>query len=497
MVRISLEVFLCAHQGGYAVQYYHVTQTVEDADRDPDLILHQLLISLGINLDGLYAHSTSWRYEPGEMVLTYLVWCTPEHLARLPCERMDCCAHQEVSQAAGPLRPRPAVIGREHVLLHGLRHLRYLVDLGEPELLKTLDPCTRNEFFARMPSALAGRIEHVAPPSLWSLLVLCWVIFWGVLVGGSAMAEPIAVRDFRDKLVMLDRPAQRIVCLIESALSGLYMLGAADAVVGIPSNVYDASVRPYYAAMDERIRDHVLPAPGNWEFVNIESVLALRPDLVVIWANQRETIAALEEHGVPVYAVRIGSFADVFREIHDLGDLTGTQSRSVELTAWVRTELERLRAASVPIAQRPRVYFMWAQGTLHTSGRPSTVQELIELAGGINVAEGLAQEHTVVNIETVLAWGPEVIIMWANGRQSPADIMGQPVWQDLPAARHRRVYELPSVFFCDLWTLKFVHAVRLVHHWLFHKPLDEARSKRELLLTLYGTQRGARIPIEE
>ena len=58
----------------------------------------------------------------------------------------------------------------------------------------------------------------------------------------------------------------------------------------------------------------------------------------------------------------------------------------------------RQRIASADATVAPRVYFMWSQGPLETSGRNSTVQELLELAGGTNVAAGSQLEHLVVNL---------------------------------------------------------------------------------------------------
>ena len=79
------------------------------------------------------------------------------------------------------------------------------------------------------------------------------------------------------------------------------MLGAESRLVGISTNIYQESIFAYYAAMDERIRERTLPTPGNWDFVNIESVVALQPDLVIIRTAQEESIAALEEKGIPVF----------------------------------------------------------------------------------------------------------------------------------------------------------------------------------------------------
>jgi len=212
---------------------------------------------------------------------------------------------------------------------------------------------------------------------------------WGLaclfgFLATQALAKPLEVTDFRGKRLRLAEPPRRIVCLIESALSGLYMLGAQGRVVAVSANVYAGEVHPRYAALDPRLREKKLPAPGNWDFVNLESVAALSPDLVILWSEQKESIAALEEGGVPVYAVFIDRKEDVYREIEDLGRLTGTEKRAAELVAWAEAELRSVedRLGRSPELKRPGVYYMWAQGDLETSCRGSTVDDLIRLGGG-------------------------------------------------------------------------------------------------------------------
>jgi iron complex transport system substrate-binding protein len=301
----------------------------------------------------------------------------------------------------------------------------------------------------------------------------------------------IRVRDFRGKEIRLARPARRIVCLIESALSSLYMLGAGDRVIGVSTNVYGTEAHRWYACLDPRIQGRQLPTPGNWDFVNLESVLALQPDLVILWAQQSESIAALEERGVPVFGVFLSSFADVYREVESLGVLTGASRRAGELNRWTQEELRGLQARlpDLPEAKRPGVYFMWSQGSLETSGASSTVDELIRLAGGRNVFQDVAREHMIVNLESVVAANPDVIIMWNNGRKSPSDILADPQWSAIRAVREKRVFELPEVFLCDLWTLKFQHAVKLACKWIHPErsaDLNLEAEKNRILEQLYG-----------
>jgi len=315
-----------------------------------------------------------------------------------------------------------------------------------------------------------------------------------VLAGLAGLARsapddgPVRVTDSRGRAVELARPASRIVCLIESALSGLYMLGADAALVGIPANVYSGDVAPRYARLDARIAAHSLPAPGNWDFVSIERVLALRPDLVVVWAHQREAIEVLEQRGIPVYGVFIAGLADLRKEMLDFGRLTGTLARAEALLAATDAEVARIaRAVAVAETERPSVHFAWGQGMLETSCRGSMVDELIRLAGGRNLCTDTA-EHATPGLERVLAANPEVIVLWHNPRRSVESVLADPQWRAVSAVRNRRVFALPEVFDCDLWTLKYRHALHLMAGWFHpqHIALPGVAERDAMMASLYG-----------
>jgi iron complex transport system substrate-binding protein len=322
--------------------------------------------------------------------------------------------------------------------------------------------------------------------SLGALLFAFWGYAWA-----QGFAEEIRVTDFRKKELRLNRPAQRIVCLIESALSGLFMVGAEPRVVGISTNIYQQNVFPYYAAMDERIRRKKLPTPGNWDFVNLESVVALKPDLVILWSQQTESISALEERGIPAYGIFLNRKEDVYQEIRALGKLTGTEGRAAEIIRYTQEEVGRFhkRVQKIPWSDRPGVYYMWAQGNLETSCGGSTVDDLINLAGGRNVCGSIRQEHVVVSLETLLSWNPEVIVMWYNERKVPADILKDSQWSTIRAVQQRRVHEFPEVFLCDLWTLKFQYAVKMLARWChpaLFADVDLEKERGQMLQFLYG-----------
>jgi iron complex transport system substrate-binding protein len=321
-------------------------------------------------------------------------------------------------------------------------------------------------------------------------MIFLYALSWSVHAIPSDKAV-ISVTDFRGKTIWVKKPVNRIVCLIESALSGLYMLGVEDRVVGISTNVYTGNVFPYYAELDERIRTRRLPTPGNWDFVNIESVISLKPDLVIVWAHQTESIRALEERGVPVFGVFIEKKEDVYTEIAALGKLTGMEKRGEQLIKYTRSEISRIekQVKSVPSSGRPGFYFMWAQGDLETSCGGSMVNDLITFAGGKNVCSHISREHMVVNMENLLSWNPDIIVMWYNEKKDPLDILRDPQWQTIRAVKEGKVYEFMDIFHSDLWTLKFQHAAKQVAKWCHpevFRNMDLEQEKKKMWNALYG-----------
>jgi len=320
-----------------------------------------------------------------------------------------------------------------------------------------------------------------------------WLLM--ILIGFHAeafAAETIQVTDFSGRILRMKRPAERIVCLIESALSGLYMLDAQSRVVGVSTNVYEKPTVDAYARMDERIARKTLPAPGNWDFVSIEHVVALKPDLVVIWAHQNEVADALSSYGLSVYGVFIQSIEDVFKEIADFAALTATEKRGSELVAMIRQSLDSLKEQiHMSDAMRKRAYFIWPQGNLETSGFPSTVQQLMDYAGVCNAASSIQQEHAVIQLEQLLEWNPDLFVLWPRPKSVLPDFQGDPAWSRLKAVRNGAVHVLPDAFSCDLWTLKIVHAIRLVAWWAYPDRFTDFDPEQERIRTmkrLYGSK---------
>jgi iron complex transport system substrate-binding protein len=311
----------------------------------------------------------------------------------------------------------------------------------------------------------------------------------GSVAEDTADSSGIVVTDFRGREIRFEKPVERVVCLIESAFSGICMLEAQDRVVGVPGDVYNESLWKYYSQLDERIRNRTMPAPGNWEFISLEQVAGLEPELVIAWASQSDAIDNLEKLGIPVYAVMLHRFEDVYKEIADLGTMVGKKERADTLIKHTRERLEHNLQYYLSDSP-PTAYFMWAQGINETSGKNSTVEELLRYAGTVNAC-GLEEEHVTVSLEKIVDWDPDMIVMWHNEKLDPSDILGNPVLKGIKAVRTNRVFELPGVFECDFWTLKMQFSVRMISQWAYPEKddgLNDRQYLEDMFHFLYGME---------
>lgn len=297
----------------------------------------------------------------------------------------------------------------------------------------------------------------------------------------------IEVTDFRGKKIKLYKHAERVVCLIESGLSGIYMLQAENSLVGVPSLVYSGENYKQYSKLDKRISSKQIPAPGNWDFVNVESVIALKPDLVIIWSSQKESIDLLEAHGIKVYGVFINKTDDIYKEIIDFGKILDTEERSQFLVQYSQSKVNEIKEKTKQLKSIKKVYFFWSQGLLETTGKAGIANEIIDLAGAKNVIT-LDEEHPVINKEQLYISNPDVIYMWDNPKLDPPDIMKMSELSGLNAVKNKSIFEMHPSFYYDMWTLKYLLVVHFVAKNTYPEIFPEdnfSNEQKSIMTTLY------------
>ena len=159
------------------------------------------------------------------------------------------------------------------------------------------------------------------------------------------VASAVTVEDFAGRAVSLAQPAQRIVALSPHIVENLFSAGAGDKVVGV------VSYSNYPPEASE------IPEIGSYNAYSLEQILALRPDLVIMWesGNGIGTLSQLERLGIPVYVSELRRLTDIPLTIRRLAKLAGgvalinvgaaTETEMKEKKARVEDALNATRAA--------------------------------------------------------------------------------------------------------------------------------------------------------
>lgn len=250
---------------------------------------------------------------------------------------------------------------------------------------------------------------------------------------GTAADSAVSLVDDAGRTVTLPRPARRIVALVPSVTETVVALGAADRLVGRTD--FDRG-----PAVDR------LPSIGGGLDPSIETLVSLRPDLVLGWETSgrpelRERLTAL---GIPVFSIKTEDTTDVFRALRNVGRLTGRTRAADSLAASLRRELDQVRA-SVAGAARPSVFYLaWNDPPL-TAGPKTFVSQVIEVAGGRNAFADATALWPTVSLEEIVRRQPDFVVVPLGEQPSRVEAMKRaPGWRELRALREGRAVQVPA-----------------------------------------------------
>ena len=244
----------------------------------------------------------------------------------------------------------------------------------------------------------------------------------------SASAFPATVVDFQSRSTTIPKRPERIVSIGPSNTEYLFALGAGDRVVGVD----DFSDTPAEAAKKEKV--------GGVK-VNVEKVVSLRPDLIVTVKFSDGTIERLATTGAPVLVIDPQRLVEVARTAVVLGTAVGADGQQLASDIERRVEAIRARTATAP---KPRVYHevdASDPSKLYTVGPGSFIADIIDAAGGTNVAARAATAYPQLSPEEVVRADPEVIVLGdADYGVGPDQVSARQGWSGITAVRTKRVF---------------------------------------------------------
>lgn len=225
------------------------------------------------------------------------------------------------------------------------------------------------------------------------------------LFAGTAAAE-VVVRDDLGQTVRLERPAQRIVTLAPFLTELAFSAGAGARVVGVSAH------------SDFPMEARALPQVASAVALSVESVAALRPDLVIAWQDsiRPEDVERLAPFGIAVFVAQARRLDDAPRLLEAIGRLAGNDvSRPAR---EYREALARLRREHRGVPRIPVLLEIWHR-PLTTIAGAHWMNEALALCGADNAFSDLPGVAPVIPWELAYARDPSAIV-GAGSAVSPA-----------------------------------------------------------------------------
>lgn len=292
--------------------------------------------------------------------------------------------------------------------------------------------------------------------TIFKFIVIISVLCFAAL---SAEAKensfPQTINDGLGRKVIIEKKPQRIISLSPSITEILYSLGSEKRIIAVTNNCnYPPQVKE-----KARIGDTHL---------DYEKIVELKADLLIAEGTiQSDSINKLEKLGMKVLALntsRLYNFRDSFLIA---AKAVGEESKGIKLLADFDRELYDMnsKVKKIPQNKKPGVFMeIWNQ-PLITAGSNTFINDLIETAGGINIAGNSGNGYPRISLESLIEKNPQVIILTTSEKK---DILSNPLWKNMEAVKKGRVYEINPDLVARP-TLRMIKALKLMNRWFYSR----------------------------
>ncbi|WP_137283301.1 PGF-CTERM-anchored ABC transporter substrate-binding protein [Halorussus salinisoli] len=211
---------------------------------------------------------------------------------------------------------------------------------------------------------------------------------------------PVTSTDATGTEVTVEQKPERVTTLSPSAAQTMWEIGGESQVVGV------SQYATYLDGADSRTN----VSGAGQQYVNVEKIVSTEPDLVLAPnVIPNETVQQLRDSGLTVYKFEFAtSVDDIYAKTTLTGELTGNCEGAAETVSWMEDRIGTVREA-VENSDSPRVFVSVGGGW--TAGQGTFVSNMVELAGGNNIAaEANVSGYGQISEEVIVEQNPEWIV---------------------------------------------------------------------------------------
>ncbi len=252
------------------------------------------------------------------------------------------------------------------------------------------------------------------------------------------LEKPLAqVIDATGRKVMVPKKIYRIVSLYPMLSQLLFTVKSQDFLIASAKG----SVVNYQNFEKVFPKSKDLPDASSFKDPNVETILSLRPDIVITTVGT--PIKKLEEANIPVILLNLESPQLMLKSIQFLGNILHRETQSYNSLVYINSKLNYIKEKTKSVRNKKTVYMAGSNLSM-TFGGDFYQTYLIDLTGSINVAKDLKGGKVSVSYEQLIKWNPDYIILSSYCSDSENDILSDPRLKDLNAVKNRNVLKMPS-----------------------------------------------------
>ena len=280
-----------------------------------------------------------------------------------------------------------------------------------------------------------------------------------LLLAPQAGASTVLIKDKLGRRIEVAVPVKRAVFI--SLYEFIPALGFWNRVVGVNRWAFKNTLLQRF----EQLR--TIPPVGTGGDINIEAIMALEPDLVIVWIYKPQIVKFMEKRGLTVIAVYPESLEELYQDVRLCGRLFAEEQRTEEVLSSMEGifDVIRSRVSRIPEGKRRKVLWLWGKPTTVNAGI-GVQHDVIGLIGGINPAQQIKVKNVDVSLEKIVVWNPDVIFIWGSAKYGPQDLIKSSQWAAVKAMKEGRVYKAPS---WSTWSPRLA----LIALWMAQKTYPE------------------------
>jgi iron complex transport system substrate-binding protein len=264
----------------------------------------------------------------------------------------------------------------------------------------------------------------------------------GARVQSQPIDFPLTVIDDSGVSSTFTSPPQRVISLNPGLTEITFALGAGGRLVAVDS----------YSDFPPEAKD-IQPRLMTYPSPSVETIVALKPDVVLSLAERDDDIAQIRQQGIPVLKLLPKDFDAAVQTIQNLGRVYGAPDAG-EAVAQDMTSRRDVVLAAVANAPRPRVYEELDASEPDkpfVAGPNGFYGQLIDLAGGTNIFGDLPGDVGQVDAESIVQRDPEVILLTDAdlpfNPQTPEMVVARPGWAAVTAVKKGAIYAVPGALY--------------------------------------------------